>query len=496
MKIQDFSGGLAKRTDPQFLALNQGYAFTNIAIASKVLRSINGPSLTTETLDQFTFWYTKGQRWLSFPNPTSCVEVQGRVYTANGANTSVVIDNDTKPLGLENPTTAVGASVSTGGSVDIGTLQYTYTIYDPSTGFESGPAPVSADIVTVSGDQTVDLSALPALPAPLVKRIYRIGGPNTVFTLVDTVASAATTYTDTAAAIALTGQLLTTQGYQPAPAVTHLAEYNGMLFGAFGYTVRFTPVGVYNAWPEALSISYTTEVIGVVPTGNGLLVLTRAETYVIIGTGAVDIVSRLLDSKVGCKSWYSIQRVSGFGVWVSDNGICISNGGSVDIPSLDILGELNINAISSAATIKRYFVVDASGSTFVLDLRYGVNFYEEAHPYSAISSRADELFGWYAGKFYNLYRNPTVKLPFKYLSPLFVEGSSTELKSYKKIYIFSKGVIIIRIRVEDKWVLTSALKEGKNEIQIPEADQRGHYLQIELTGEGEVLEYEYVKGSN
>ena len=86
-------------------------------------------------------------------------------------------------------------------------------------------------------------------------------------------------------------------------------------------------------------------------------------------------------------------------------------------------------------------------------------------------------------------------LPLTYVSPRFVEGTITELKTYKKFHIYAKGDIILKILINDAVVFTKSLTgENDFQLQVPQEKQRGNFIQVEITGTGEVYEYEYVAG--
>ena len=101
------------------------------------------------------------------------------------------------------------------------------------------------------------------------------------------------------------------------------------------------------------------------------------------------------------------------------------------------------------------------------------------------------LYGYSGGRLYSLYKD-TTNTTFKYKSPRFIEGSFTENKTYKKVYIRSEGDIILDIIINDEVVANFNL-QGKetHQLQVPQQAQRGYSIQFNIEGTGTVHEIEY-----
>jgi hypothetical protein len=79
-----------------------------------------------------------------------------------------------------------------------------------------------------------------------------------------------------------------------------------------------------------------------------------------------------------------------------------------------------------------------------------------------------------------------------YLSPRFVEGAITQIKIYKKIYIRSKGDIILDVIIDDIVASTLTLNsEDTHQLLVPHEKHRGYSIQFNITGTGIVQEIEY-----
>lgn len=375
----------------------------------------------------------------------------------------------------------------------VGTYQYLITFYNSATGAESGASPLSSEYAFASGG-SVTFTNLPQSSEADKIRIYRVGGSLSAFALVKQLDMGTTEFTDTIADKNIDGRILNSADFLPAPeGMTYIEESSGMLFGAVGSTVRFTPVGKPDAWPAAYEIQFGTDVVGLAEVASGILVFTVTSSYLLTGTGPTTIAKQLVDSKRGCTSAASIQKIAGgAAIWVSAEGICVSTGGPAEVISRAKLGNINIDARSSAVYGDVYYCLDANNITYAFSMAYGNIFKRLKLDIDSLVTGNNTLYGWKDGYLYELFASNEY-LKFEYLSPRFIEGRATEIKAYKKFYFFGNGDIIINIVIDDETVVENAqLTAGDTTvIQPPQDEQRGHYVQFAIAGKGELLEYEY-----
>lgn len=376
-----------------------------------------------------------------------------------------------------------------------GTYQYVYTFYNSTDGTESAPSPLSVELEAESG--TVDISGMLVSADPQVthKRIYRVGGDIAQFTLVAELPNATTTYIDLLSDTELDGRLLEADNFYAAPgALKFLAESYAMLFGAVGNQLRFTPIGKPNAWPPEYSIAFDDSITGIGVAANGVVVCTRFKSYLVTGTGPLSLSQQSLSGDQGCVAHSSMQEIGPSLIWASAEGLCLTSGNGVTNITKDRLGRIILDPVDSVIDDEVYYCHNSDGSTLAWDFRFGnIPKYLDLG-ISTVSVANSELYGWQAGVMYKLFQSAD-NLPLTYLSPRFVEGTTTELKAYKKVFIYSKGDIIINIIINDIIVFTKALTgEGDSQLQVPQDKQRGNFIQFSITGTGEVYEYEYVAG--
>ena len=377
-----------------------------------------------------------------------------------------------------------------------GTLQYAMTYLNNEDGTESALSDVSAELDMEAGG-IVTLNSLPISTDLQVdkKRIYRVGGNLTTFTLVEEIANADTAYTDILSDTAVDGRLAETIGDGVAPTgLAFLTEAYAMLFGAVGNKLRFTPVGQPNNWPVLNFLTYEADITGLAQVANGVLVFTKFKTHLVTGTGPSSLSSQLLSSSQGCVAFESVVTLSGSAFWVSTDGVCASSGNLPIVLSKDKLDKITLDPVDSTVYDEVYYVVNSDKSILAFDFGSGGIFKSFNFDTLTVAVAEDTLYSWADGVLYKLYGSSS-NAEAKYLSPRFIEGRATELKTYKKVYIYSKGDIIVNIIIDDKIVGTKELTgEQTTTLQVPVNLQRGHFIQFDVSGTGEIYEIEYTVG--
>lgn len=379
-----------------------------------------------------------------------------------------------------------------------GTYQYVITYYDAVRGRESGPSPVSAEVnLTDSG--VVNLSAMPNSSNPNVthKRIYRVGGDVTTFTLVAQVSNIQMTYVDSIKDLDLqdTVTLTTDIDLPPYPALNYGVEANGMLFAADNAQLRYTPIGKPESWPEFYYITFASKITGLAAVFSGILVCTIDQTYLVSGSGPNSLITTPISGDIGCIAPQSMQVHKGAAFFVSAEGICVSAGDNIRVLSKDLLGTLRLNPVDSIVADECYYVLDSSGELYCLDLGLGGIYKKFAVGVTSLGKQGSEVYGYASGVLYKLFKG-TGNEQLSYKSPRFIEGAFTRQKTYKNIYIYSKGDIIVKVYINDELVTTENLTtEDSHKIEVPQRELRGFYIQFEITGTGTVYEIEYEVGN-
>lgn len=372
-----------------------------------------------------------------------------------------------------------------------GTYQYVYTYYNAALGLESGPSPLSAES-KLFGSMTVTGTFLSSDPQVTHVRLYRVGGRLAEFTRVAQFAVGVPNYSDTIRDADVEGTILGTEIYDAAPVgLKYLTESYAVLFAAVGNTVRFTPVGVPHAWPDEYVLQYDAPVTGLAAVANGVLVFTKYKTHIVTGTGPTSLSSQLLSADQGCISHDSVQTRAGAAIWASTDGLCTSSGDLVTVITKDKLGKIALTPVDSLVFDEVYYCLNDTGELLAFDLRYTPIFKQLTLGISALAKGNDVLYGWADGKLHELFASTALE-EFSWRSPRFIEGRATENKLYKKVYIYSKGSIILEVYINDSLVISKTLAtEDGHVIQVPQELQRGFFIQFAIRGTGEVYELEY-----
>jgi len=377
-----------------------------------------------------------------------------------------------------------------------GTYQYVYTYYNENDGTESAPSPVS-DELTIQGGR-IDITMIDS-PDPQVtkKRLYRVGGDITEFTLVEEFAVGDNNYDDSLKDSELDGRLLESDNYYEAPiGLKFLSESYAMLFGVVGSQLRFTPIGKPYAWPPEYSLQFDADITSIGPVANGLIICTQFRTFLVTGTGPLSLAQQLLRGDQGCISFESMQEANiGTLIWASEDGLCTSSGSNVVSLTKNALGDVTLDPVSAIVHNEVYYIHNSDGSTLAWDYRFGQTPKWLDLGIGSLALANNELYGYFDGLLYLLFQG-TENLTLKYKSPRFIEGLMTEAKTYKKVYIRSEGDIILRIIIDDVQVADFTLAgTATHQVQVPQPLQRGYSFQAEIEGTGKVLEFEYDAGA-
>lgn len=374
-----------------------------------------------------------------------------------------------------------------------GVYTYTITYYNNIDGAESASAPVSTEL-DVSEGGTITLNGLTPSSDPQVthKKIYRVGGNQATFAEVAQISNTQLSFLDNIRDDDIVGTLLTSENAYPAPTgLAFLQQAYAMLFGAVGTRLRFTPVGKPNDWPETYYLQFDAPITGIAPVANGVLVFTNYRTYIVTGTGPESLSQYLLSSDQGCVDFSSVQLIGTEAVWVSTDGICSSSGNRPQVISWDKLGKIKLSPVDSAIYDEAYYLMEANGNILCWNKgiieRFNFNVF-------SLAIANDNIYGWRDGQLYELLTGDQ-PATFKFKSARLTEGLVTANKTYKNIFLYSQGRVIINILINDVLVQSKELT-GKDSYQIPvpQTLQRGFFIQFELEGEGEVFELSYEIG--
>jgi hypothetical protein len=88
--------------------------------------------------------------------------------------------------------------------------------------------------------------------------------------------------------------------------------------------------------------------------------------------------------------------------------------------------------------------------------------------------------------------------PLTYISPLFVDGSPTTLKEYERVRIVFKGIFKLTVMydndevvIEKQFMSKSLTKFDKQELRIPNENDKAFSIRFKIEGRGIVKSLQY-----
>jgi hypothetical protein len=251
-------------------------------------------------------------------------------------------DNPEFLLGIPTPTVEPTVVPPLG---DDSTRSYVYTFLS-EYGEESAPSPPSdvlsgdTGVWNLSGMQTVVPDA--ASRNVTHKRIYRTvpGNTSTLFFFVAEIGIGESTYADSATddTVALNATLESTS-YQPPPADLQgfVVMPNGYLVGWVGRRIVFSEPYKPHAWPPEYEIGVEFDVVGLAVWGNTLIVGTKSNPYVGMGTSPAAFTTQKTDAVMPCLSRRGMVATDAGVYYPSINGLVLVNSPTPQIVTQDLL---------------------------------------------------------------------------------------------------------------------------------------------------------------
>lgn len=507
MTVRDFTGGINTRLHPTLLDTTMSAYLHNANIDNGILKPVKDKVVSGNVDSYFTYYYNE-DRTVSSATETSWVEYRNVLYSSNGTK---IVDGIEYPLGIEKPNffTVTGTSPDDLPPVyaeddvdeenplpdtDYEAFSYVYTYYDSTTGVESQPSDiVGTFVVNKDGYDNPELILSPSsnMAVDLI-RIYRSGTNLTSFTLVDEVAGNSFNYIDSRDNLDIAGSVVldTLDNGTPPDGMKYLIGVYATLFCAVGDKVYFSEIGQPNYWSALNFLDFDEDITGMGAVPNGILVFTRFKTYIITGNSPETFSYYLVSSEQGCINHYTIQYVNGQLLWLSEDGICSSNGGNVQVISRAFLGKLSIlDSINAVVYDSVYYLSYGNDNIIAVDFKYSLSFRYLSLGVDRLGKFNDRLYGEKEGTLYELLASDEV-LEYTYRSPIFIKGS--EFKTIHDIHFFKERDIPTSLKL-----IVDGNKEYTHEFTDWDYNYKvgariANYVQLELKSKAEMYEYEIV----
>ena len=496
MIIADFSGGLNTRVAPHLLPPSQAQIYKNIENESGCLVPLKDKTDTGIPIDQYFTWYYAGNSFFGKTTETYYAEYGNILYHTNVSAIPSKYDGvNTYQLGITAPTTKLTLTDSAVGVLS-GTYTYAYTYYNSVTGVESAPNTISLEAVVI--DRTITVSGFIASTDPQVTniRLYRIGGSLTQYTLVNEKANTTLSYVDNLADITIAGNhvLDTISSGIPPVGLKYLTSIYSMLFGSVGDKLYFSDIGSPDSWPAINFIDFDDTITGIGALTSGIIVFTKFKSYIVTGNSPENFSMYLFSGSQGCIGHRTIQAVDNSLLWVSSDGLCASTGGAIAVISMPLVGKLIFSTFYTSAVLDNVYYLSYLYATEIkllaFDFRYNRLIREMVVLGTNIVSANDKLYQVYQGTVRILF-NATTPLSMHYKSPMYVEGSYTNYKTYKDVYIQYSGTLQFKVYI-DKVLINTVNLVGTSMRNIKLGNgSKGYGIEFEITGTGEVYQIEY-----
>lgn len=488
MQLNQFNGGLSTRLASHLIGANEAIVYTNVDNKYGALAPIKGNTNIGTSL--FKSMVNFKATWVSFDNDTDFVEYQDKLYKSDGVNKPMKSSNGVvwQNLGINKPSQAPGVSITAAGNLS-GTMQYTYTYYNSVDATESQPSVYSPDLVCLNSRVNITLVASTDPQVDKI-RLYRLGGAITTPIMVVELNNTSQTYEDNIADINLTNVALDSFTNAPAPTgLKYLIEAFSVFFGVLDDKLYYSDTAFPNYWNEFFFIDFPENITGLGLTQNGLLVFTKYKTYIVTGNSPSTLSKYLLNGNQGCILHKSIQYVDNTLMWLSTDGLCISTGGDIQVISRDKLDKLSIVPIASIVYDDVYYLAHTTG-ILVSDFRFGGVFRAMNTVAKGFAIYNDTLYACINDLLYSVGTKALTET-MVWKSPEYPDGSISNLKNYKSIYVSSTGSLTFKTYIDKLLVNTTALDSGSQEIKLPQNRRNGYTIQFEVIGTGTLTEIEY-----
>ena len=557
-EVITFDGGINNLIAPHLIQPNQGAYVSNCSIISGQLESAKIPSVkdipitkvpglnkpnTDNCYGKHNFYFKAKNQVISsgYDDGTTFVdedrfyvEWAGFLYWSNhvgdGSGKLQRWDgSNITDLGGQVPPSAAPTTATDGTGLLNGDYNYCFTyVYDGV--FESAPSDIATTVtaannkIKVSGFPTSGLT-----PAPTHIKIYRSGGLNPTFNLVNEIAFGTAEYIDNTSDFKISRKELTTGTNDGPPAdIDMLVESGGTLFGAVGDKVHFSKEGQPEYWSDYNYVQLPTQVTGLGVLGDTVIAFTEENMFAIQGRNVQDVTLTRLPYQYGCKNKRTLQNLKGRLIWLTkmeEKDLIVSfNGGNVEV-----LNYTNMTVLSAtigsftydyftdqtyndfefgeigAITIGRKYMLFLKGRTVVVDFEFGLKVtymdetvwgaYELHNNLIVIQDIPVTQPGIPPGKYhpFRYEESNAYQRNISYVTKDYFGSSLNQEKEFRKIHVSGKGKWKIAISVDDKFAFDWDYSKGST-IHLP-AGTHGKRISFSIGSEGYVvvraITYEY-----
>lgn len=311
-------------------------------------------------------------------------------------------------LGVPQPEELTWQVIGEEGGLVARESSYVYTLV--TAWGEEGPPSMPTELVTVKGAQTVQIT-FPSLPsgnynfgAGALRRLYRTvaGNYGADFQLVAEVPiGVGTFHDDIADKDVAENEVLSTDEWigppdddadkYPTGALRGLmALPNGGMAGFTGNILCLSVPYVPYAWPSKYRYSITSDIVGIVNTGSGIVIGTTGKPYIAAGYDPLSVTLVELDIQQACVSKRSMVDMGEYALYASPDGLVSASGSQVQLYSDALMSREQWQALNPSSIVAfhydgRYFGFYDNGTEkagFIFDPKGGKNAFVSLNMYA------------------------------------------------------------------------------------------------------------------
>lgn len=484
-----FTGGMNEIINPALLDEKTATMLCNADISTGKIQSIKMPELlgrkNPEDFGHYGSAYRSAVKWY-----------ERNYWSNNNAQTAPFYGGDEENyLGIPYPDYSKNVKLEKESGSLSGNYKYCVTFVNKN-GWESAPGSLTDYEKSVElSSQKVKITVSWSDTKVSYAKVYRTQKEGADFYCVGEIRTSGNSLTDSINDYTLAGlePLSTIDNYPPPDNGKYLCESAGVFFLAVGSTLHFSAVGNPHAWPPLNFVGFDDLITGIVAEFQGVLVFTANNAYRVIGADNIETVSKnIIPGNQGCVNYRSIAKVSNAPVWLSNDGICLWNGESVNIISKQVMNtsRLQVNIAVSANDCYYLFL---KNKTIVFDHRNGSVFY-------TLNFTCD--YAWYDADYDIMYLQTNNQIfsygtaedaQYIYQTP-HIGVPETEYSFYKEIILSFDGETAVDACVDGESVFQVALDaSGKYRMKFP-YNTVGKFAQITVSGKGTLKELAVIYG--
>lgn len=475
-----FSGGMNEVVNPALLDNTTAALLINADIESGKISSIKMPLKLSVSDPEDLQHYGKINR--------STVKIYDRTYWSNNnaVNTPYYGGDKENYLGIPFPdyNREVEFTPVSNGELT-GKFKYCVT-YVNANGWESAPGDVLDYERSISLENNwVKIKVTWSDERISYAKVYRTQKEGADFFCIGEIKISGDSLTDNTDDYTLVGlePLSTIDNYPPPDKGRYLCESGGVFFLAVDSTLYFSIQGNPHAWPKLNFIGFDDMITGIAPEFQGVLVFTANNAYRITGADNVATLTKtLLPGNQGCVKYNSIAQISNAPVWLSNDGICLWDGESINVISRKIIDTIRLQVICAVSANDCYYLF-LNNNTIRYDHRNGDVFskldftcnyaWYDGDSDAMYLQMPDGIYAWGSGKTGEYtYKTGYIAMP------------EAEYTFFKEVIITLSGNATVILYNEDKVAFTvNITQSGKHRLKAP-FNTVGRYAQVQVSGYG------------